>query len=43
MTSLPTRVAAMRAPFAPLFSRRVWAHAQVLLAPARRGDGRVLP
>src|SRR3954452_13691159 len=41
MSSLPSWIAAMLAPFAPLFSRRVWAHAQVLvagtlLAPAQR-------
>jgi len=41
MYRLPPSIAALLAPFAPLFSRRVWAHAQVLLAgallaPARR-------
>ena len=41
MPILPSWVAALLAPFAPLLSRRVWAHAQVLLAgallaPARR-------
>ena len=34
MSCLPMWVAAMLAPFASLFSRRVWAHAQVLLAGA---------
>ena len=32
MPSLPPPVAAVLIPFAALFSRRVWAHAQVLLA-----------
>lgn len=41
MSTLPPTVAAVLAAFAPLFSRRVWAHAQVLvvgalLAPAQR-------
>ena len=41
MSYLPSRVVAMLAGFVPLFSRRVWAHAQVLvagalLAPAQR-------
>ncbi|HEY8598158.1 MAG TPA: transposase [Thermomicrobiales bacterium] len=41
MSLLPPTVAAVLAAFAPLFSRRVWAHAQVLvvgalLAPAQR-------
>jgi hypothetical protein len=34
MCHLPPSLAATLAPFAPLFSRRVWAHAQVLLAGA---------
>jgi len=34
MSYLPPWVAALLAPFAPLFSRRVWGHAQVLLAGA---------
>ena len=34
MSCLPSWVAAMLAPFAPLFSRRVWGNAQVLLAGA---------
>jgi hypothetical protein len=34
MLCLPPPIAALLAPFAPLFSRRVWAHAQVLLAGA---------
>ncbi len=34
MSCLPLRVAAMLAPFAPLFSRPIWAHAQVLVAGA---------
>lgn len=41
MFCLPLWIAAAIGPFAPLFSRRVWAHAQVLLvgallAPAQR-------
>ncbi len=41
MGQLPPLLATLLAPFAPLFSRRVWAHAQVLLvgallAPAQR-------
>jgi DDE superfamily endonuclease len=41
MPTLPTAMIAASAAFAPLFSRRVWGHAQVLLAgailaPARR-------
>src|SRR4051794_4051809 len=41
MYQLPPTLAALFAPFAPLFSRRVWVHAQVLLAgtllaPAQR-------
>ena len=34
MYQLPPSIAALLAPFAPLFSRRVWEHAQVLLAGA---------
>src|SRR5438046_2308281 len=34
MLCLPPWIAAALAPFAPLVSRRVWAHAQVLLAGA---------
>jgi len=34
MPVLPPSIAALRAPFAPLFSRRVWEQAQVLLAGA---------
>ena len=34
MCRLPPLLAALLVPFAPLFSRRVWAHAQVLLAGA---------
>jgi hypothetical protein len=34
MCPLPPSFAAILAPFAPLFARRVWAHAQVLLAGA---------
>ena len=34
MCPLPPSIAVMLAPFAPLFARRVWAHAQVLLAGA---------
>ncbi len=41
MPVLPPSIATLLAPFASLFSRRVWAHAQVvligaLLAPAQR-------
>ena len=32
MRTLPTTMIQALAPFAPLFSRRVWAHVQVLLA-----------
>jgi hypothetical protein len=34
MPTLPAAMIAVTAPFAPLFSRRVWRHAQVLLAGA---------
>ena len=34
MGQLPPSIAAILTPFATLFSRRVWAHAQVLLAGA---------
>ena len=34
MSPLPPTVAAVLAAFAPLFSRRVWAHAQVLVVGA---------
>jgi hypothetical protein len=34
MRTLPTAMIRLLAPFAPLFSRRVWQHAQVLLAGA---------
>ena len=34
MRILPTAMIRLLAPFAPLFSRRVWQHAQVLLAGA---------
>lgn len=39
MSCLPPWIAAAIASFAPLFSRRVWAHTQVLLAAALRGPG----
>ncbi len=32
MRTLPTEMIRVLAPFAPLFSKRVWQHAQVLLA-----------
>ena len=34
MPTLPFAMIAMLAPFAPLFSRRVWRHAQMLVAGA---------
>jgi hypothetical protein len=42
--TLPTRMIRVLAPFAPLFSKRVWQHAQLLLmgailAPGRRTVG----
>jgi hypothetical protein len=40
MRTLPTMMIRLLAPFAPLFSRRVWQHAQVLLAGAILAPGR---
>lgn len=34
MLTLPFAMMAMLAPFAPLFSRRVWRHAQMIVAGA---------
>ncbi len=34
MRTLPPKMVQVLAPFAPLFSKRVWQHAQVLLAGA---------
>ena len=34
MPTLPSAMIAVLAPFAPLFSRRVWQHTQLLLAGA---------
>jgi hypothetical protein len=47
MRTLPTEMIRVLAPFAPLFSERVWQHAQVLLmgailAPGRRTVGSAL-
>jgi DDE superfamily endonuclease len=47
MRTLPTTMIRLLAPFAPLFSKRVWQNAQVLvagaiLAPGRRTVGSVL-
>ncbi len=40
MQTLPTRMLHLLSPFAPLFSERVWAHAQVLLAGAILAPGK---
>ena len=40
MHTLPTTVIRVLAPLAPLFSKRVWQHAQVLLAGAILAPGR---
>jgi hypothetical protein len=40
MRTLPTTMIQVLAPFAPLFSERVWRHAQVLLAGAILAPGR---
>ena len=37
---LPPMIVATLVPFAPLFSRRVWAHVQVLVAGASRAQAR---
>jgi DDE superfamily endonuclease len=39
MRTLPTAMIAVLAPFAPLFSKRVWQHAQVLLMGAILAPG----
>jgi DDE superfamily endonuclease len=40
MHALPTKMVRLLAPFAPLFSKRVWQHVQVLLAGAILAPGR---
>lgn len=40
MRTLPTMMVQVLAPFAPLFSERVWRHAQVLLAGAILAPGK---
>jgi hypothetical protein len=40
MRTLPTTMIQALAPFAPLFSKRVWHHAQTLLAGAILAPGR---
>src|SRR5215210_1225671 len=40
MRALPTAMIQMLAPFAPLFSERVWRHAQLLLTGAILATGR---
>jgi hypothetical protein len=40
MHALPTTMIRLLAPFAPLFSKRVWQHVQVLLAGAILAPGR---
>ena len=40
MRTLPTAMIQVLAPFVPLFSKRVWRHAQVLLAGAILAPGR---
>ena len=40
MRTLPTTMIRLLSPFAPLFSKRVWQHAQVLLAGAILAPGR---
>lgn len=40
MRTLPTTMIRLLAPFAPLFSKRVWQHAQVLLAGTLLAAGR---
>ena len=40
MRTLPTVMIRVLVPFAPLFSKRVWQHAQVLLAGAILAPGR---
>src|SRR5215211_5757507 len=40
MHALPTTMVRLLAPFAPLFSKRVWQHVQVLLAGAILAPGR---
>ena len=40
MRTLPSKMVQVLAPFAPLFSKRVWQHVQVLLAGAILAPGR---
>ena len=40
MRTLPPKMVQLLAPFAPLFSKRTWRHAQVLLAGAILAPGR---
>ena len=40
MRTLPTTMIRLLSPFGPLFSKRVWQHAQVLLAGAILAPGR---
>jgi hypothetical protein len=40
MRTLPTTMVWVLAPFAPLFSKRVWRHAQLLLVGAILAPGR---
>ncbi len=40
MRTLPTEMIRVLAPFAPLFSKRVWEHAQLLLAGAILAPGK---
>jgi hypothetical protein len=40
MRTLPTTMIRFLVPFAPLFSKRVWQHAQILLARAILAPGR---
>jgi hypothetical protein len=43
MHTLPAAMVQLLAPFAPLFSKRVWPHAQVLLAGAILAPGTNAP
>ena len=46
MRTLPPKMVQALAPFAPLFSKRVWQHAQLLLIgafPQLRAEGRSVP
>jgi hypothetical protein len=40
MRTLPPKMVQVLAPFAPLFSKRIWQHAQLLLAGAILAPGR---